>query len=153
MSDHTDHDFDRELTSKLCNLCDSIDERNRRQFRRMLVWLALLLTVVGIICWAMVAYSAPAPLPRRHQPKFDLAGCWQLQWSTTNYVMHLSPDGRYEAGALFREAWKGEWRLQGRTLIVRETQDGRTWIEWRVELDERMCGRWGMTEVRLTRVE
>lgn len=88
-----------------------------------------LLMLLALSCLAF----APAPLPRRPAARHALAGEWVLRWHTIDYAVTLTGAGGYEARSGGRR-WYGSWRLEGRTLHVRETHDGRYYSGWSCDL-------------------
>jgi hypothetical protein len=90
---------------------------------------------------AFVAPLAPAP-PHRPKPPPEVgAGQWVLTWEQAGGRITLAPSGAYHCrwGA---SDWYGSWawEAKARTLHVRESSDGVSWLSWDVRLDERLQG-------------
>jgi hypothetical protein len=101
-------------------------------FTRMAI-VALLLT--GTVL------AAPAPPYRRKPPPIPTSGGWVLNWGGTQTVVLLGKDGGYRcrwSGGDWQGSWG--WDAYTRTLHICETIDGRTWLEWYVQLDDHLCG-------------
>lgn len=99
----------------------------------------------ALLCLAP-ASAAPAPLGRRPTKvePLHLWGKWIKHWGGSRYLVCFYHDGTYEAGYPEQDPWwVGTWRVEGRTLTVRErhrTSPPEYGMTWRVTLDGAMSG-------------
>jgi hypothetical protein len=98
-----------------------------------------------------LALAAPAPFPKTTPPRaavHSLVGSWTLTWGYGGvFQVAFSPDGRYccdAGGRLFT----GSWRLEGRLLVITETEVNRdsaapgVWYSYRIQLEpHRLAGK------------
>lgn len=124
----------------------------RTDWRDILLYLLVLASafmasfVVGAMLGSCV-YGAPAPLPRR-APARPLAPpvCCTMVWCGVEYRTTFAPGGSYEARGP-EAVWVGSWKVEGRTLVIVESQTpecAHSWMIYRVEMDGRL--REGRTE-------
>lgn len=105
---------------------------------------ALLAVILLLACVSLQA--APTPLEKRPRQKSRLCvlGEWRNHWGSSTYHVIFRVDGTYTAGYFDAPPWwVGLWKLEGRTLTVREwhvtgSPDGAS--VWSVDLCDGYAG-------------
>lgn len=63
-----------------------------------------------------------------------------MEWCGVRYDAEFLPGGGYRCDCGGRQRWVGTWRLDGRTLTIRErwvgySRDPAEWVTWVIRLD------------------
>lgn len=105
--------------------------------RLVLELIALAIATLTVLMSGAGLTAAPAPLIARAKviaPIRFPCGAYTMAWQGTDYATRFDQGGHYQArnGSTL---WSGSWRMDGITLVIRESTDGTHWLIHRVRME------------------